>query len=229
MFSPSLLFDSFLIIVVFLFSMVGYFRGFGKELSSMFTLIFAIFFTYLISPIISPIIISKIAYSKTLVGIIVKFLIFAIIYFIIFIFMHKLQDCISEKIPSSLNSSLGFMLSFCKIYIVFSLIFSGLIYIYSYNSDKKTTEKIGPQWLTQSVTYNFLDFGKKIVDPIFIGVTKTFISTNKEKTSTENNNNFQKNIEKVIEINLDNVINKEEGYSEEDIDEMNNLINNIIK
>ena len=239
--------------------MVGYFRGFSKEFSSVVTLIVAIFLSYIFAPLVSPLIIAKFTYSKILIDIIVRFLLFIIIYFIFFLIMHKAQNTLSKKIPSSINSSLGFMLSFCKIYFIFSLLFFGIIYVYSHGLDTKKTEKIGPQWLTNSISYDFLDFGKDIVEPIFVSVTKKLMPSFKKDDSPINDikkiqdiidndlkndgsieiRNLQKNnieidaslnhvekIQKITNVDLKNSGSREKGYSPEDIQNLNKLIDN---
>jgi uncharacterized membrane protein required for colicin V production len=223
---PSSLFDIFLIIVVFLFSVIGYFRGFSKEFSSFLTLISAILFSYFLAPIVSPIITSKFSYSKVLIDILTRFLLFITIYFLIFLMTHKVQNILSDKIPSSINGSLGFIFSFCKIYLIFSLLFSGMIYIYSHGSSSKAAKKIGPKWLTNSISYNFLDFGKDIVEPAFVAITKNLIpSIKKGEIALEN----IKAISEVVDVDLENVDSKKNGYSKKDIQGMSELIKNISK
>jgi uncharacterized membrane protein required for colicin V production len=222
----SSLFDIFLTVIILLFSMIGYFRGFSKEFSSFITLVCAILLSYILTPIISPMVVAKFSYSKILVDIAIRFLLFIAIYFLIFLITRKAQVILSEKISPPLNGSLGFMFSFCKIYFIFSLLFSGITHIYSHGLEEKTTQKVGPKWLTESISYNFLDFGQDIVEPIFLFVAKRLIPSTKKDTQSIVN---IKSITDALDIDLKNNALKKTGYSKENIQELDKLINNISK
>ena len=159
--------DGALIFILLLFALLSFLKGFIKDFFSTLNLILAIVISYVASPVITRLF-SKNETQQLIIELGTQFTIFIILLIIFSILTSKISTPLSERIPGSVNQSLGFGFGFLKGYVILSFVFAGLLYFYSYssNTNPKIKQKIGPEWLEKSKSYNFLEYGANIAKPI---------------------------------------------------------------
>lgn len=230
----DLAFASFAIIFV----ITAFFRGFVKEVFSLFNWIIAIILSHLIAPYASEL---AIIYSKNklVADIVSRSMIFIAAFIIFATSTSKLCKTLKEKMPQYFDKSLGVLWGLLKTLLVFGVAYSILINAFASLSERKIDENSEqfPIWLKEAKCFNILKFSGEIVDPsvklFFDAMVKNFDQVipnptseldqkineviGKKKTDLNENNN---------ESNLDI---KDSGYNKKDIEKMNHLIEIINK
>jgi membrane protein required for colicin V production len=159
--------DGALIFILLVFAFLSFLKGFIKDFFSTLNLILAIVISYAVSPIISKLISSN-GTQQLMIELGTQFAVFIVLLIIFSIITSKISTPLAEKIPGAVNQSLGFGFGFVKGYVVLSFAFASLIYFYSYSDNKspKIKERVGPEWLRKSKSYDFLEFGADLAHPI---------------------------------------------------------------
>jgi uncharacterized membrane protein required for colicin V production len=221
-----------------IFVITAFFRGFVREVFSLFNWIVAIILSHLIAPYASEL---AIIYSKNklVADIVSRSMIFIAAFIIFAISTSKLCKTLKEKMPQYFDKSLGVLWGLLKTLLVFGIAYSILINAFTSLSERKIDENSEqfPIWLKEAKCFSILKFSGEIVDPsvklFFDEMVKNFDQVipnpkseldqkineviGKKKTELNENNN---------ESNLDI---KDSGYNKKDIEKMNHLIEIIDK
>jgi membrane protein required for colicin V production len=231
----DLIFISFAVIFVAL----AFFRGFVKEIFSLFNWIIALIVSYFFSPYIADILSS---YSKNRIAIDVAshFVIFLITFIATIFSTSEACKIIQKKFPKYIDRSLGVLFGLVKTMLIFGFIYSlannGYSLLVGKNSEKQelANENL-PSWLKDAKCYNLLRVSGDIIDPIVKGflssINKSFDNTIPKESKNldekinqlidDEKTNFQPNNEKEVESGI--------GYNKKDIEKMNRLIEIIDK
>jgi membrane protein required for colicin V production len=224
--------------IAIIFVITAFFRGFVREVFSLFNWIVAIILSHLIAPYASEL---AIIYSKNklVADIVSRSMIFIAAFIIFAISTSKLCKTLKEKMPQYFDKSLGVLWGLLKTLLVFGVAYSILINAFASLSERKIDENSEqfPIWLKEAKCFSILKFSGEIVDPsvklFFDEMVKNFDQVipnpkseldqkineviGKKKTELNENNN---------ESNLDI---KDSGYNKKDIEKMNHLIEIIDK
>lgn len=149
------------------------------------------------------------------------FLVFILCIIGISIITSSIANRINSRISRPTNMTLGLAFGFIKGFLLCSLVFTTIIAIFGETEDLSV--KSGPQWLQQSETYKPLSFGAYLILPFVDSVIgKVNIDMiNNPKEIEETTTNEEKSIE--VENNKE----EDEGYREDQINKMNQLIESM--
>jgi uncharacterized membrane protein required for colicin V production len=217
-----------------LFAILAFFRGFIKEISSLFIWITALAVSYFTSPYVSDLL-SRYSDSEVAIYAATRVIVFVSVFFIISISISGYVKDLKEVVPSSFNRSFGVLLGICKSILIFSFIYSAA-YNATFVISKKTGEKVAlPTWMTEAKCGNILKIPASEINPLvkkFVeAIADNFYSSFAPKTLDDK-------IEQVIDESQnqkDAKAYKEEdevfdyGYTKKDIQKMNRLIDVIEK
>ncbi len=260
--------DGVLLLILLTVAFLALLKGFVKEFFSISNLIIATIISYKFAPLIADFI----HYDKVpavIIGLVVRFVIFVLMLIIGFIVFSKISKPLLEKIPAAVDRSLGFGLGFIKCYSIFCLIFAVIISFYPNlpqkdpNSElldkppetnitlenlqpeiKMKAEKPGPNWLKNSRSYSFLQFGAQFFQPLVNGMVsnlgvkdmlrvKNQDGYNDNQKMINQHNKKDSNAQPSVDVNQKNDGKKnsspnkpepETGYTKEQINKMKRLI-----
>ncbi len=227
------MFDLIFLFAGLLFLVIGFFRGFVKEIFSLFVWIIALLVSFVITPFISPYLNLG---NDAINDVVTRSVLFIIVFFITNYYLSKISNDLTDRLPDALNRSLGILYGIAKTLIVFGVFYcvflNSLMLVYGNKFDKNSSQF--PQWLKEAKCYGLVRTSGEIINPIF---KKFFDSAAKnyekyipkkqdeneeatlDKIMKDNSEYFQENLEKV----------SNPGYSKKDIEKMNHLIDIIDK
>ncbi len=226
------LFDLTFILLTILFVVIGFFRGFVKEIFSLAIWITSIVLAYIVSPFAVKYLPSL---NATIVDVLAKALVFVTAFIILVIATANLRDKLRENFPGSIDRSLGIFYGLLKSLLIFGMIYSiannstALFTIIS-NKTGKEAEKL-PAFLTEAKCRPILKIPAQMLNPI----TKALID-GIAKTSNLNKKELDKKIDELIDeedtssqdadsVKLDTKnVDSNKGYSKKEIEKMNRLI-----
>ena len=232
------LLDLAFVAFVIIFVVTAFFRGFVKEVFSLFNWIAAIILSYLIAPYASEL---AIVYSKNklVADIASRSIIFVAAFVVCAISTSKMCKTLKEKMPQYFDKSLGVLWGLLKTLLVFGVGYSILINAFMSLSEKKIDENSAefPIWLKEAKCFSILKFSGEFVDPsvklFFDATMKNFdqimpkpISNLDQKINEVTDNKKTDSNENKSESSLDI---KDLGYDKKDIEKMNHLIEIIDK
>lgn len=204
--------DSFLVFLVFTLSIIGFIRGFLKEIASIINWFGSFYLISVFKPFVVPLLKDKIQ-IPFLLDITVNSIIFVILIIVISILNNYLISMIKKVVPNITNNGLGFLFGFMKGLLITGFIVAFLNIVY-----KKTTQL--PMWLDNSYIYNSV----KIENSIFSNIIESILGdlNNVNKKIEISNSNTNKNIEKI----KDKIIEKTTDLKDDIGDNIEEMIKN---
>ena len=165
-------FDIAFICIILTLAILAFLRGFIRDFASLLNWLISIGLTYFLSPYIIKLF-DKTKYSDIVINSAVSSIMFVIILIVTSMITSKFVRILAEKLPKSVDQSLGFAFGLTKAYFIISLIFTVIIAFYAsgivYADDPikfKAGKKVGPDWLTESKSYEILEIGGNILKPV---------------------------------------------------------------
>jgi membrane protein required for colicin V production len=226
--------DLVFVIFTLIFVATAFFRGFVKEIFSLFNWIFASIISYFFSPYISQFFLSF-AKKQLIAEIVAMLVIFTVALIICGIATSSLCKSIKDKVPQYFDRSLGVFYGLVKTLLVFGIFYAVFLNaLFSLNGKKiDANSEQFPAWLKQAKCYQILKLSGEAIDPLAkIFFDKTLQDF--EKIIPQPQNELDKKIDEVADPkNTDetNEVKAEEdvGYNKKDIEKMNHLIEIIDK
>ncbi|HLD76912.1 MAG TPA: CvpA family protein [Rickettsiales bacterium] len=239
------MFDLVFIIIGLIFVILAFFRGFVKEIFSLFNWIISLTIAYLLSPFLAKFIASY-SHNKVVATIISSIFLFIASFICSVLLTRELSTTLKEKIPEGLDKFLGVGYGFFKVFLVFGIIHSLTINVYMLIlgdfSKGKSYIEIVPAWLYQAKVRPYIEPFGKAVDPLITKIIFGTVSEIAGKTVKINKEEIKKakdKVEEKIEERDDQVEEiieerygkkkfgrkgKEIGYSKKEIEKMDRLI-----
>ncbi len=199
--------DGILFFILFVFAFLAFLKGFVREFFSTLNLIIALIISYVASPFITKLFVNVSA-PQMLIDLGTQFVVFVAVLIICSILSAKVSHPLSEKMPDFLNQSLGFGFGFVKGYLIISFAFAVLLFFYSGITsddaevkikDSKKVEKFGPEWFKNSRSYDILDFGATLLQPMVKDMLSGINGNNdNQKKSSDGFDNQLDAVKKII-------------------------------
>lgn len=222
-------FDYIIFFIILFFTILGLIRGFIGELTSLVSWCSAILITIKLNPLLSDIIYQKIQ-NSIFANLSSSGIIFIISIICISIILSRISEKVITKIPTSINLTLGTLIGIVKGILVSTIIFLIILELMIEKKDyTDLSQKIGPQWLQNSKSYTMLSFGAYAISPF----TNSFLEKKADKKVNEidtketvKEENKKINSEEKVENKINNLrrFNDEEEISDEDRNELDNII-----
>ncbi len=229
--------------LIFIFSaiaivLIAFFRGFVREIFSVFNWIITIALVYFLSPFLAKFV-NSYSHNTEISNIISSTIIFIIIFIGSTLLMRKVSESCQEKIPFTTNQILGVIFGVFKTFLIFGLVYGATINIYGeiYNvSAKAKQSETMPIWLYDAKTRALISPLGKVLDPLvkfsiskveerFLGKK---ITKKKEKIEDiiDEVDEVEESSEKPDKKDVKKVNEKyeEKGYSKKEIEKMDRLI-----
>ena len=237
------LLDLIFIAFTLIFVVTAFFRGFIKEIFSLFGWIVAFTLSYILAPYVSKFIEG----NKVIVDISARSIIFIIVFFGCALSTAGLCRSLKEKIPSSFDRSLGVLFGLIKTVLIFGLVYSIILNAMGYLVGKSVGESSPqfPNWLKDAKCHDIMKFSGEAIDPavklLFDAVTENFDRV----IPKQKNNDLDEKIDEVMDKKDDTKepldkasdeikpsgksSSQDSGYNKKDIEKMNRLIEVIGK
>lgn len=216
-----------------IFVATAFFRGFVKEMFSIFNWLVALTFSHLLAPYVAEFLASYIK-NKLAADITARSAIFIIVFIIAAITTSGLRKDLQEKIPNSFNRSLGVLFGLIKTLLVFGLFYSITVNTYESLLGKTSeAKKQLPAWLKDAKCFGILRTSGEIIDP----VVKVFFDAalkNFDQVIPKSKDELDQKIDEVIDEKTSEKTplksdSEKSGYNKKDIEKMNHLIEIIDK
>ena len=243
-------FDLIFFACSFIFIVVAFFRGFVKEIFSLFIWIIALAISYFGAPLLAKLLTSY-SGSKMVLDVVSRTMLFIVSFFILLLSTSGLINDIKEKMPPILDRSLGVLYGVVKTLLIFGVFYAVIANLYGFLLGKKQDpdSKKVPDWLTDARCGNILRMTGETIDPAveaFIGaIIKNFekpgmLPKTLDDKIDETIDNTVKNHELDLQARPDETsesaepaavkkIEKETGYDKKNIDKLGRLIDVIEK
>lgn len=219
------LFDTAFLIFALIFTITAFFRGFVKEIFSLFNWVVAYVISYFLAPYV--IILFTGNANPIVLGLIVRSILFLIILVASAMLTSGLSKELRDKIPAMFDKSLGVFYGLMKTLLVFGVIYSLFMNGFSALSGKEIDENSSqyPNWLSDARSHDIVKFSGEILDPAIRMLFESVIGNFDGGLPTPETILDQK-IDDMMEeqggaINLDL---PSSGYNQKDIEKMNRLI-----
>jgi len=226
------LFDLIFMALGAIFIITAFFRGFVKEIFSLFNWIVAFALSYLLAPFVSKFFNSS-SISSEITDIGVRSVIFVTVFFITMIATSSMCKECQKRVPDTFDKSLGVLYGLTKTLLVFGIMYAVFVNSVALFLDKKIDKnsKEYPKFLKEARFHDIVKFSGDMVDPLvekFLkGMTKNFDKSSIKKDDVKGA--LDKKINDIIEDKSANIIDsvddsEESGYEKKDIEKMNRLI-----
>lgn len=227
------LFDLIFMALGAIFIITAFFRGFVKELFSLFNWVVAFVLSYLLAPFVSKFFNSD-SISSSITDIGVRSVIFVTVFFVTMLSTSSICKEFQKRTPDAFDKSLGVLYGITKTLLVFGIIYAVFINSVALFLDKKIDKnsKEYPKFLKEARFHDIVKFSGNFVNPLVEKFLKGMTS-NFEKTSIKQEkitDVLDKKIEDIIDEKSEEIIqktdeiNEEMGYEKKDIEKMNRLI-----
>ena len=222
------LFDAAFLAFALIFTVTAFFRGFVKEVFSLFNWAVAYVISYLVAPFA---VMLFTGYSNAIaVGIIVRAVLFLVILVISAMLTSGLCKELKQRIPAAFDKSLGVFYGLMKTLLVFGVIYSLIINSFSALSGKEIDENSSqyPMWLIDARSHDIVKFSGEILDPAIRMVFDSVMGNFDGKIPTPESV-LDKKINDMMEDQGGSLDIPSSGYNQQDIEKMNRLIEIIDK
>ena len=202
--------------------------------------------SYILTPLAIPLFAEK--YPEIMLYIVLATIIFFISIIILGIFTSSIAKSLLLALPASVDKAFGFAFGFVKGYIIMAFFFAITVMIYTNNlvpdeqkSDSKSG-RVGPEWLIESKSYNILELGANILQPVMDSIVSQLDSSDKDSNSkSKDKSGFDKKINSLNDGTLDDLKKakgfydslreddklEQQGYSEKEIEKKDRLIETV--
>lgn len=199
--------DLVVLVITSIFVITAILRGFVGEIFSIFNLVATILAVIYIPPIIKPYV-SGLGGNEMVIDIILNSAIFILSGIAFKIMTSGLRRSASFLMPAPIDYPLGVAFAIAKSFLIFGIIFSLAINIYSsiLKQSKIVVLTNLPSWFDQSKSSGMIKFSGQILDPYV------------DQFLTKNFGNVSKAIDQDLLNEKINDISKETGYDIPDID-----------
>lgn len=189
------LFDMVFMTAALVFVMIAFFKGFVKEIFSLFGWLIALSVSYFGTPFVSHLL-SSYSGNKMALDIASRTILFIVVFFLFSLLTSGTCRLFQSKIPNSIDKSLGILYGIGKTVLIFSVIYSLTANFYSSlmgdkSEDSDKFEEV-PSWLSEAESSNLLKSTAVFIDP----AVKSFMGAITENMSPE----------KIMEKTLDDKI-----------------------
>lgn len=240
--------DLVFVVFAFIFVVTAFFRGFVKEIFSLFNWGLSLTLSYLLAPYATDVI-ATYSKSKLVADISARSIIFVVVFFITALSTAGLCKVLKEKIPKVFDRSLGVFYGLIKTLLIFGFICSLAFNLYEFLLGKKVEANSPalPRWFVEAKSRNILVASAQVLDPtvklFFSAIVKNFDYAIPKPTDLDEKINELSGVKtEVIDGNEGeakslNSIGTEQmgkaledsGYNKKDIEKMNRLIEIIGK
>ena len=166
--------DIVVFVILFIFAILAFLKGFIKDFFSTLNLILATIASYILGPIVSKFFVSGSGASQIMIDLGIRFGVFIAFLIIGAIVSSKISKPLSAKIPNSIDQSLGFGFGFAKGYLILSFVVAVILSFFTApdaSNKGSFTKKSGPRWLQESKSYGILLVGANLVKPFIDNMT----------------------------------------------------------
>lgn len=171
--------DLVFVVFAFIFVVTAFFRGFVKEIFSLFNWVLSLTLSYLLAPYATEII-ATYSKSKLVADISARSIIFVVVFFVTALSTGGLCKVLKEKIPRVFDRSLGVFYGLIKTLLIFGFICSIAFNLYEFLSGKKVepNSPAVPRWFSEAKSRNILIASAEVLDPtvklFFSAIMKNF-------------------------------------------------------
>jgi membrane protein required for colicin V production len=219
--------DISVISLALIFVVTAFFRGFIKEIFSIFNWTISLTLSHLLAPYATEYL-QSFYDNKFFLDITVRTVLFIIVFLAVMFSTSGLRDSLKEKISKALDRSLGVFFAILKTLAICGITYSMALHMmkYALGDNAKTSEaqKKMPAVVKEARTRPILEFSGSIMDPIvesfFNSVAKNFDQV-LPKTSDLDSKLDELSKEETTPETADDV---DSGYNKKDIEKMNRLI-----
>lgn len=240
------LFDLVFITLSLVFILTAFFRGFVKEIFSIFNWALALIISWALTPYLA-----RVFYiysdSKVVIDVVIRLILFVTTFVFTAMSTRSLSKDLRKKIPKLFDRSLGIFFGIAKIMLIFGLVYSIAInvIIYATDSDSTSSAQKMPDWFLTSKSRSTVEFAGAIVNPIVEGIINS--ATKNFDRSLEGGEELDGKIQDIINDKIDGKLQEKleeieenqdlqdkliksleeennSGYNKKDIDKMNRLI-----
>lgn len=238
--------DLVFVVFTFIFVVTAFFRGFVKEVFSLFNWLLSLTLSYLLAPYAADLI-ATYSKSELVADISARSIIFVAVFFVTAMSTSGICKLLKEKIPKVFDRSLGVFYGLIKTLLIFGVVCSVAFNLYEFVLGKKLEENSPalPKWFVEAKSRNILIASSEALDPavklFFDAIVKNFDQvipkpTNldekiNELTGTKSDAITEENIKSLDSDGseqLDKAL-EDYGYNKKDIEKMNRLIEIIGK
>lgn len=231
MISGFYILDVVFIAFTIIFVLTAFFRGFVKEIFSLFNWIIALTLSFFLAPLFSDLV-GKHYDNKVAIDVGARSVIFILAFILTAMSTSGLRDSMEDKIPKSFNRSLGLLFGFLKTLIIFGFVYSLYLNLYGFLLGKQAAPETmqDPAWIKNAECYSLVKFSGETLDP---AVRKFFEEATKNMDKVVPKKLLDEKIDEVIDQKdealegLPSQIEKnipDAGYNKKDIEKMNRLI-----
>lgn len=222
------LFDTAFLVFALIFTVTAFFRGFVKEIFSLFNWAIAYLMSYLLAPY--AVLLFSSYSNAVVVGIIVRSVLFLIFLVASAMLTSGLCKELRTRIPTPFDKSLGVLYGLMKTLLVFGVIYSLIINSFSALSGKEIDENSSqyPRWLSEARSHDIIKFSGEILDPAIRMVFDSVRGNFDGKIPTPESVLDEK-INDMLEEKNNTLDLPTSGYNQKDIEKMNRLIEIIDK
>lgn len=227
MFANFNMLDCAVISLALIFVATAFFRGFIKEIFSIFNWVVSLTLSHLLAPYVTEFL-SGYFNNKFILDISVRTLLFIIIFLVVMFTTSGLRDSLKEKISKSFDRSLGVFFAILKTLAICGIAYSMGLHMMKFalgdNAKTSAAQQKMPAFVKEARTRPILEFSGSLMDPIvesfFDSVAKNFEQA-LPKTSDLDSKLDELSKEGNPSEGLDDV---NSGYNKKDIEKMNRLI-----
>jgi uncharacterized membrane protein required for colicin V production len=227
--------DIFFIAFALIFILTAFFRGFVKEIFSLFNWIVSLTICYVLTPIAAQFFAAYSA-DKLVIDVSLRIMIFMITFIATALSTMSLCKAMKSKVPDPFDRSLGVLYGVIKTLLIFGLFYSITMNVYGFLLGKKNDAQAVqvPYWLASAKSHGILKMSGDAVDPM---VKIFFDAVVKNLDHVMPKNDLDQKIDEVIDMKdkaqpvVEQVKDAAQGsgYTKKDIEKMNHLIDIIDK
>ncbi|MFT5703339.1 MAG: putative membrane protein required for colicin V production [Rickettsiales bacterium] len=230
-------FDITIFVILFIFAILAFLKGFIKDFFATTNLVLATILSSFLAPIIINLLPGN--YAQILVDLGVRFATFVILLIVFSIISSKISTPLSKKIPTAINQSLGFGFGFSKGYLILAFSFAIILSLAHENVSSKQ-DRIGPDWFSKSRSYGLVYFGANLLKPFTDNMINQVTGSSAADDISDKKSEIGESIGDIMktkklyedlneQLDEDNFLEepakeKESGYTKQEIDKMNRLI-----
>ena len=184
------LLDLAFVAFTFIFVVTAFFRGFVKEIFSLFNWVLSLTLSYLLAPYAAELI-TTYSKSKLVADISARSIIFVAVFFITSMSTSGICKLLKEKIPKVFDRSLGVFFGLVKTLLIFGFVCSIAFNLYEFLLGKKLEENSPalPRWFVEAKCRNILQASADALDPtgklFFNAIVKNFDYTIPQPTNLD--------------------------------------------
>ncbi len=241
-----LILDLVFVVFTLIFILTAFLRGFVKEIFLLFNWVTALLMSYFLAPLVS-----SLFKSSSIKGLVIYTVIGSVIFIATLIITSLSTSGLVKSLrsitPSSIDKSLGIFYGIIKTLLIFGVLYAVILNLFSafLGTDKNSSIKESPDWLTNAKSYNIIRYSGELVDPIVESFFNSTYKDMQDKIKDMPLNDLGKKMEDIAtdkieseskilieeavkDKNLDDEVGNP-GYKKQDIENMRRLMDILSK